>query len=154
MTSPIEISCKTSNFSGFSFHKCFPFTNQKHNMTKNVCGILHLSIKMKQMLHNKTNLESCSRDRSSCQRLKFQLFIVMSTIHNNFTSKSLDHCIVSKTETLERLTVKPSLFWPLKVCADHSRLFQLLSEFVNVSSVWMGPAVFVCVCLVGAERPQ
>lgn len=48
------------------------------------------------------------------------------------------------------------LFWPLEVYADHSRLFQLLSQLVNVPCVWMRPAVFVCVCvcLVGAERPQ
>lgn len=42
----------------------------------------------------------------------------------------------------------------LKMYADDTRLFQPLSELVNVSCVWMRPAVFVCVCLVRAERPQ
>lgn len=66
------------------------------------------------------------------------------------TSKHLP----ARQEAWKWLKGKLSVFRPLKVYADRTRLFQLLSELVNVPCVWMRPAVFVCVCLVGAERPQ
>lgn len=64
------------------------------------------------------------------------------------------HLRAGQKKPAKRLKGKVSALRPLKVYADHSRFFQPLWELVNAPCVWMRPAVFVCVCLVGAERPQ
>lgn len=93
---------------------------------------------------SKSNLESNSLDKSVRQRLNLQLCVVMSTIHNNFTSTSLDRCTVSKTKTPEGAESDTvSVLAPEGVC----RSLQVVPAFV---SLWMCPVSGwdqLCLCV-------
>lgn len=97
---------------------------------------------------SKSNLESNSLDKSVRQRLNLQLCVVMSTIHNNFTSTSLDRCTVSKTKTPEGAESDTvSVLAPEGVC----RSLQVVPAFVRACEcvLCLDGTSCVCVCLFG-----